>query len=425
MPNAGAVEFERDGRSWRLEAIGAPGQPLFLIFADRTSGHGSYPAGRYLDTDAPAADGTLRIDFNHAYNPPCAFTAYATCPLAPPKTGWTCAWKRAKRRTTCLKEKADDADQTPVPCRAAAGGLRGRPLAAARDAQAAPRRPRPQRRPPVPLLWKVTGPGDARVYLLGSFHLLKPQDYPLSPDVEQAFEASQRVVFELSPEDMQSPQLASRMVQAATRTDGSELKRDLDAATWQKLQAFAAQNQLPLAQMQGMKPWFVGLSISVGQMQKLGLDPALGLDRHFMERAQKTGRKTAGLEDIDTQIGMLDGMTVQEQRQMLAEALDQAGKADEQARLLHDAWRRGDERLLWTKMAAEMRQQYPQLYQRINTGRNDAWIPKLQPYLQAGQGGTLVVVGTLHLLGSDGVVEKLKAKGYKVERVCTACRAKR
>ncbi|MPS44393.1 MAG: TraB/GumN family protein [Stenotrophomonas sp.] len=301
------------------------------------------------------------------------------------------------------------------------------PLATARDGQASPAAAAaaPAAKPPVPLLWKVTGPGDARVYLLGSFHLLKPQDYPLSPDVEQAFEASQRVVFELSPEDMQSPQLASRMVQAATRTDGSELKRDLDAATWQKLQAFAAQNQLPLAQMQGMKPWFVGLSISIGQMQKLGLDPALGLDRHFMERAQKTGRKTAGLEDIDTQIGMLDGMTVQEQRQMLAEALDQAGKADEQARLLHDAWRRGDERLLWTKMAAEMRQQYPQLYQRINTGRNDAWVPKLQPYLQAGQGGTLVVVGTLHLLGSDGVVEKLRAKGYKVERVCTGCKAKR
>jgi uncharacterized protein YbaP (TraB family) len=180
-------------------------------------------------------------------------------------------------------------------------------------------------KPPVPLLWK--SPARAmRAYLLGSFHLLKPQDYPLSPDVEQAFEASQRVVFELSPEDMQSPQLASRMVQAATRTDGSELKRDLDAATWQKLQAFAAENKLPLAQMQGMKPWFVGLSISVGQMQKLGLDPALGLDRHFMERAQKTGRKTGGLEDIDTQIGMLDGMTVQEQRQMLAEALDQAAR---------------------------------------------------------------------------------------------------
>ncbi|WP_285315948.1 TraB/GumN family protein [Stenotrophomonas maltophilia] len=299
------------------------------------------------------------------------------------------------------------------------------PLALARNAPATDAAATAAAKPPVPLLWKVTGPGDSRVYLLGSFHLLKPQDYPLSPDVEQAFEASQRVVFELSPEDMQSPQLASRMVQAAVRTDGSELKRDLDAATWQKLQAFASENKLPLAQMQGMKPWFVGLSISVGQMQKMGLDPALGLDRHFMERAQKTGRRTAGLEDIDTQIGMLDGMTVQEQRQMLSEALDQAGKGDEQARQLHDAWRRGDERVLWTKMAAEMRQQYPQLYQRINTGRNDAWVPKLLPYLQAGQGGTLVVVGTLHLLGGDGVVEKLKAKGYKVERVCTGCKSKR
>ncbi|WP_343723593.1 DUF1684 domain-containing protein [Herbaspirillum seropedicae] len=85
MPNAGAVEFERDGRQWRLEAIGEPGQPLFLIFADRTSGHGSYPAGRYLDTAAPAADGSLTLDFNHAYNPPCAFTAFATCPLSPPE----------------------------------------------------------------------------------------------------------------------------------------------------------------------------------------------------------------------------------------------------------------------------------------------------------------------------------------------------
>jgi len=85
MPNAGAVQFERDGRSWRMEAIGAPGEPLFLVFADRTSGHGSYPAGRYLDIDAPAADGSVRIDFNHAYNPPCAFTPYATCPLAPPE----------------------------------------------------------------------------------------------------------------------------------------------------------------------------------------------------------------------------------------------------------------------------------------------------------------------------------------------------
>lgn len=275
--------------------------------------------------------------------------------------------------------------------------------------------------PPVPLLWKVTGPGDSRLYLLGSFHLLQPSDYPLAADVDQAFTASQRVVFELSPQDMESPQLAQKMVQAAMRTDGSELKRDLDAATWTRLQAYAQENKLPLAQLQGMKPWFVGLTITLSQFTKMGLDPALGLDRHFMTRAASAGKATAGLEDIDTQIAVLSGMTAKEQQQMVAEALEQAGKGDEMGRKLHDAWRRGDDKLLWTSMATEMRGQYPQLYKRINSDRNDAWVPKLQQHLQAGQGGTMVVVGTLHLLGNDGVVEKLRAKGYKVERVCTGC----
>lgn len=275
--------------------------------------------------------------------------------------------------------------------------------------------------PPVPLLWKVTGPGDSRVYLLGSFHLLRAQDYPLAADVDQAFAASKRVVFELSPQDMQSPQLTQKMLQAAVRTDGTELKRDLDPATWTKLQAYATANNLPLAQLQGMKPWFVGLTITLGQFTKMGLDPNLGLDRHFMQRAAAVGKPTSGLEDIDTQVGVLSGMSAAEQQQMVAEALDQADKADAEGRKLHDAWRRGDDKLLWTSMAAQMRGQYPQLYKRINTDRNDAWVPKLQQYLQAGQGGTLVVVGTLHLLGDDGVVAKLKAKGFTVERVCTGC----
>ncbi|PKH72229.1 hypothetical protein CXF96_11490 [Stenotrophomonas sp. Betaine-02u-21] len=285
---------------------------------------------------------------------------------------------------------------------------------------AAPK-PAATRTAPVPLLWKVTGAGDARVYLLGSFHLLRPEDYPLAAEAENAFDAAQRVVFELSAQDMESPELAGRMVQAAMRTDGSELRRDLGDATWARLQEYATKNPLPLAQMQGLKPWFVGLSISIAQMQKMGLDPALGLDKHFMDRAAKAGKPILGLETINTQIGVLAGMSIAEQRQMVEEALEQSDKGDAEIRALHDAWRRGDDVLMWNRMAVDMKRQYPQLYQRINSDRNDAWLPKLEPHLQAGQGGTLVVVGALHLLGSDGVVEKLKAKGYKVERV----RAKR
>ena len=83
--NAGAVEFERDGRTWRLEALGEPGRPLQVIFADRTSGRGSYAAGRYIDLAVPDGKSQVVIDFNRAYNPPCAFTPFATCPLPPPE----------------------------------------------------------------------------------------------------------------------------------------------------------------------------------------------------------------------------------------------------------------------------------------------------------------------------------------------------
>lgn len=270
---------------------------------------------------------------------------------------------------------------------------------------------------PVPLLWKVSGKNDAHLYLLGSFHLLRAQDYPLAASTDKAFEASQRVVFELSPQDMESPAMASTLMQAAVRQDGSSLRQELDSATWTRLQTYAAANALPLAQMEGMKAWFVGLTISIGQMQKLGLDPALGLDRHFMQRAAAAGKQVSGLEDIASQVQVLAGMSADEQKQMLVEALDEADKGGAQVRRLHDAWRRGDDVLLWNDMALEMRSTYPALYKRINSDRNDAWLPTLEGYLQAGQGGTLVVVGALHLLGEDGVVEKLRAKGYKVERV--------
>ena len=85
QPNPGVVEFERDGATYRLEALEGADGGFFLILADRTSGQGSYGAGRYLYTDAPDADGRVVVDFNRAYNPPCAFTDYATCPLPPPE----------------------------------------------------------------------------------------------------------------------------------------------------------------------------------------------------------------------------------------------------------------------------------------------------------------------------------------------------
>ncbi len=83
QPSPGLLVFEREGMTHRLIPIGEPGEPLFIIFNDRTTGQSTYGGGRYLYADPPGPDGTVVLDFNRAYNPPCAFTPYATCPLPP------------------------------------------------------------------------------------------------------------------------------------------------------------------------------------------------------------------------------------------------------------------------------------------------------------------------------------------------------
>jgi uncharacterized protein (DUF1684 family) len=85
MKNPGVVVFEKDGREYRLEALDDTGDgQLFLIFADRTNGKLTYGPGRFLYAPPPV-DGHTIVDFNRAYNPPCAFTPYSTCPLPPPE----------------------------------------------------------------------------------------------------------------------------------------------------------------------------------------------------------------------------------------------------------------------------------------------------------------------------------------------------
>ena len=83
ISNPGAIEFQREGRTYRLEALDEGGDELFLVFADRTNGHGSYGAGRFLYAPKPDAQNRTVLDFNRSYNPPCAFTPFATCPLPP------------------------------------------------------------------------------------------------------------------------------------------------------------------------------------------------------------------------------------------------------------------------------------------------------------------------------------------------------
>lgn len=85
MDNPGTITFEKNGKSFTLEAVDEGDHRLFLVYADRTSGHESYAASRFLYAEYPGADGITVVDFNKGYNPPCAFTVYSTCPMPPPQ----------------------------------------------------------------------------------------------------------------------------------------------------------------------------------------------------------------------------------------------------------------------------------------------------------------------------------------------------
>ena len=283
--------------------------------------------------------------------------------------------------------------------------------------------------PPVPLLWKVSD-ADNSIYLLGSFHLLRPDDYPLSADVDAAFADAESLLFEMPPSEMESPALGLQMGQAALRLDGTRLDSQLPPATARKLQDWFAANATGLQasgmapqMLQMFEPWFVGLTVSVVEMTRDGLDPKLGLDRHFATAAQQAGKPVDGFETGAQQIAFLDGMDADEQVQFLDEALDESGEGASEVEKLHAAWRAGDAATLWDGMAADMKREYPKLYRHVNVERNDAWLPRIEQRLQApGEDDTLVVVGALHLLGSDGLVEKLRARGYAIERICSTCK---
>ena len=272
-----------------------------------------------------------------------------------------------------------------------------------------------------PLLWKVSD-ADNSVYLLGSFHLLKEADYPVPTEVDRALDDAEALVFEIDPQAMTSPDALASMQKFMAYDEGKSLRTVLPKATLDKLEAMVAASGGSLAAMEGSEPWAVSLGLLMGVTQAMGFRPDLGLDRHLMERAAKAGKPTTGLETVDDQFRAMDSVPHAEQAKGLDEFLEDPRKLVQQMDQLHAWWRAGDVARLDAEMRAEMASETPATYRLLNVDRNKAWLPQVEKRLTGStKDDTLVVVGALHLLGADGLVERLRAKGYAVERVCDAC----
>jgi hypothetical protein len=195
----------------------------------------------------------------------------------------------------------------------------------------------------------------------------------------------------------------------------SSLEKVVSPATYALLNKRLAAGGIPVEPLKLMKPWMVALMIEAFEWQKAGFDAELGLDKHFSDQATRDGKTVQGLETVNFQISRFDDMSMDQQDHLLAETLKDIETEQANLTKLLEAWKAGDATTVERLVLSDLRQE-PQLYRRLLVERNQNWMPKLEA-LFARRGHAFVVVGAAHLVGPDGLIAMLKAKGYTVEQL--------
>lgn len=262
-------------------------------------------------------------------------------------------------------------------------------------------------------LWRVSSE-KGTLFLLGTVHLLKPGTHRVSPAAEAAFEQAQTILLELDLDEAQSP--ASRQMFARKALlQGERLEDKVSSETLalavEKIQAMG----LPLDRLRSLKPWSLSLTLALFKLQTLGFDPRHGVDRYYFDRGKQAGKAMGALETMEYQLDRFDGMSDRLQEEMLVQALQDLDGLEEETERLVRAWSRGGAETL-AEFMRESFKDYPGLYQRLIVERNNNWLIRLKPLLDR-PGTTLVVVGALHLVGPESVVELLKKLGYAVKQL--------
>jgi uncharacterized protein YbaP (TraB family) len=257
-------------------------------------------------------------------------------------------------------------------------------------------------------LWKVEGKHNT-VYLLGSVHVLKAEDYPLAREMEAAYTNAVVVAFEADIDAMQKSDVQTKLLTKARLPGGETLAQQLSPALYARFTNHLEEVGLPPQFVAQFKPSLAALTLVVLQLQKLGLDPQYGLDKHFFDRAKKDKKPTVALETVDFQLHLATDFSKEEGELLMKVTLDDVAKLKTEFRDLLKAWQTGDDAGMET-ILNEASHQAPVIYKRLLTDRNRAWVPKIQEWLQGDQ-NVLVVVGAGHLVGSEGVVELLRKKG--------------
>lgn len=263
-------------------------------------------------------------------------------------------------------------------------------------------------------LWKATSK-DGTLYIQGSAHVLKADNYPLAPEIEQAYSNSTALVLEVDMGEMMSPKTQQLIMGLAMLKQPDTLKTTLSPEIYKTLEAEAAEVSLPLAAIEQFKPWFATMTLTLVKMKAMGLDENLGLDKHFYERAQADGKKIIGLESVDFQISLLDSLSEENPDDFVKRSLEEINDLESDLNQLLEAWETGDFQTL-EKLMTKGFKDYPEQFEKFITARNKAWAKKLSKMVSTDE-TYMIVVGAGHLPGDEGVINLLKKQGFTVDQL--------
>ncbi len=254
--------------------------------------------------------------------------------------------------------------------------------------------------------------GKNKIYLAGTIHMLRAQDFPPPAEFDSAYRASQTIFFETDLQKAKEPEFGQRFAQAMMLPNNKTLKDVLDADTWAALQAFSAKTQYPLSQTMMFNPAMTSILISMTEAKKLGVGD--GIDAHY-DKAARADKKAIGeMESADDVITYMTLFAQEDPNKVIKSTLNDVENLQSQFESLIANWKKGDLDALDKEMGQKMKAETPNAYQALVIDRNKKWLPRLEQMFTTPE-VEMVLVGSLHLSGSDGLLVQLKKSGYQVK----------
>lgn len=262
-------------------------------------------------------------------------------------------------------------------------------------------------------MWELDSENNT-IYLLGSIHLLSPKSYPLSEEIEATFDEAEVVVVETNMDSLMSPEVQQMMLMKAMNAEGKTLKQRLDEATYDQIQKELENMGLSIIQFETFDPWFLAMTVTAFKLQQMGFNPDFGIDKYFFDKAKQNEKDVASLESAEFQINLFDQMSDETQAAFLKQTLEDLDVMEDEIGKIVDAWKGGDTATL-EDLLLESYEKFPEVYEKFVSERNRNWIPQIESFMNQ-EDDYLIIVGALHLVGEDGIIELLKEKGYSVEQ---------